>query len=136
MFNLWITEHLFSKYGKRINNFCHNYIICLGYFISNFSHSNWYIYLNAILFYIFLMLCKASFQMFCLFLLDCLSFYSVFVYIWQEHLTQFSLFQFSPVIQLYLTLCDPMNCSTPDHPVHHWHLEFTQTHVQWVGDDI
>lgn len=43
MFNLWITEHLFSKYGKRINNFCHNYIICLGYFISNFSHSNWYI---------------------------------------------------------------------------------------------
>ena len=43
MFNLWITEHLLSKYGKRINKFCHNYIICLGYFIYNFSHSNWYI---------------------------------------------------------------------------------------------
>ena len=26
------------------------------------------------------------------------------------------------------TLCDPMNCSTPGHPVHHQIPEFTQTH--------
>ena len=27
--------------------------------------------------------------------------------------------QFSSVAQSYLTLCDPMNCSTPDFPGHH-----------------
>ena len=37
--------------------------------------------------------------------------------------------QFSSVSQLCLTLCDPMNCSTPGLPVHHQLLEFTQTHV-------
>ena len=40
------------------------------------------------------------------------------------------------VAQLCLTLCNPMNCSTPDLPVHHQLLEFTQTHVHWVGDAI
>ena len=29
-----------------------------------------------------------------------------------------------------------MNCSTPGLPVHHQLLEFTQTHVHWVGDAI
>ena len=29
-----------------------------------------------------------------------------------------------------------MDCSTPGHPVHHQLLEFTQTHVHWVGDAI
>ena len=33
-------------------------------------------------------------------------------------------------------LCDPMNWSTPGLPVHHQFLEFTQTHVHWVGDAI
>ena len=32
------------------------------------------------------------------------------------------------------TLCDPMNRSMPGLPVHHQLLEFTQTHVHWVGD--
>ena len=32
------------------------------------------------------------------------------------------------------TLCDPMDCSTPDLPVHQQLPEFTQTHVHWVGD--
>ena len=41
--------------------------------------------------------------------------------------------QFSSVAQLCLTLCDPMDCSTPGLPVHHQLLEFTQTHV---GDTI
>ena len=46
------------------------------------------------------------------------------------------LFQFSSVTQSYLTLCDPMNCSTPGFPVHHQLLESTQTHVHRVGDGI
>ena len=29
-----------------------------------------------------------------------------------------------------------MDCSTPDLPVYHWLLEFTQIHVHWVGDAI
>ena len=43
---------------------------------------------------------------------------------------------FSSVAQSYPTLCDPMNCSTPGLPVHHQLLEFTQTHVHWVGNAI
>ena len=35
-----------------------------------------------------------------------------------------------------LTLCDPMDCSTSDFPVHHQCLELTQTHVRWVSDTI
>ena len=46
------------------------------------------------------------------------------------------LFQFSSVAQLCLTLCDPMDCSTPGLPVHHQLPEFTQSHVHWVGDAI
>jgi len=38
--------------------------------------------------------------------------------------------QFSSVFQSCPTLCDPLNCSMPDLPVHHQHPEFTQTHVQ------
>ena len=43
---------------------------------------------------------------------------------------------FSWVTQSYPTLCDPMNHNTPGLPVHHQLLEFTQTHVHWVGDAI
>ena len=45
-------------------------------------------------------------------------------------------FQFSSVVQSCLTLCDPMNHSTPGLPVHHQLREFTQTHVHWVSDAI
>ena len=45
-------------------------------------------------------------------------------------------YQFSSVAQSCLTLCDPMNCSTPGFSVHHQLLEFTQTHIHWVGDAI
>ena len=48
----------------------------------------------------------------------------------------FSSGQFSSVTQLCLTLCDPLNCSTPGLPVHHQLPEFTQTHVHRVGDAI
>ena len=44
--------------------------------------------------------------------------------------------QLSSVAQLCPTLCDPMNHSTPDLPVHHQPPEFTQTHVHRVGDAI
>ena len=44
--------------------------------------------------------------------------------------------QFSSAAQLCLTLCDPMNCSTPGLPVHYKLPEFTQTHVHRVGDVI
>ena len=43
---------------------------------------------------------------------------------------------FSSVTQSCLTLCDPMDCSTPGLPVRHQLPEFTQTHVHWVGDAI
>jgi len=48
----------------------------------------------------------------------------------------FNSVQFSSVAQLCLTLCDPMNRSTPGLPVHHQLLEFIQTHVHWVGDAV
>ena len=44
--------------------------------------------------------------------------------------------QFSSVAQSCLTLCDPMNHSTPGPPVHHQLPEFTQTHVHRVSDAI
>ena len=44
--------------------------------------------------------------------------------------------QFSSVTQLCPTLCNPMNCSTPGHPVYHQLPEFTQTHVHRVSDAI
>ena len=37
--------------------------------------------------------------------------------------------QFISVAQTRLTLCDPMDCSMPDLPVHHQLPEFSQTHV-------
>ena len=52
------------------------------------------------------------------------------------HLKTFSSVQFSSVAQSCPTLCDPMNRSTPGHPVHHQLPEFTQTHVHRVGDAI
>ena len=42
----------------------------------------------------------------------------------------------SSVAQSCLTLCDPIDCSTPGFPVHHQLLELAQTHVHRVGDVI
>ena len=44
--------------------------------------------------------------------------------------------QFSSVTQSCLTLCDLMDCSTSGFPVHHQLPEFTQAHVNQVGDAI
>ena len=51
-------------------------------------------------------------------------------------LTLFPFAQFSSVAQLCLTLCDPMDCSTPGFPVLHQLPELTQTHVHRVSDAI
>ena len=40
------------------------------------------------------------------------------------------------VAQLCLSLCNPMDCSTPGFPVHHQLPELTQTQVRWVSDAI
>ena len=45
-------------------------------------------------------------------------------------------YQFRSVAQLCLTLCNPMDCSTPGLPVHHQQLGHAQTHVHGVGDAI
>ena len=44
------------------------------------------------------------------------------------YLASFLDIQFSSVAQLCLTLCDPIDRSTPGLPVHHQLPEFTQTH--------
>ena len=43
---------------------------------------------------------------------------------------------FSSVAQSCLTLCNPMDCSTPGLPVHPQLPELAQTHVHWVDDAI
>ena len=53
-----------------------------------------------------------------------------------EMFTGYWQIQFSSVAQSCLTLCNPMNHSTPGLPVHQHLLEFTQSHVHRVGDAI
>ena len=43
---------------------------------------------------------------------------------------------FSSLAQLCLTVCNPMNHSTPGLSVHHQLQETTQTYVHWAGDAI
>ena len=44
--------------------------------------------------------------------------------------------QLNSVAQSCVTLCNPMDCSTPGLPVYHQLPEFTQTHVHWVSDAV
>ena len=44
--------------------------------------------------------------------------------------------KFSSVTQLCLTLCEPMDWSTPGFPVHHQLPELDQIHVHLVSDAI
>ena len=41
-----------------------------------------------------------------------------------------------PFVLSPVTLCDPMDCSTPGLPVPHQLLELAQIQVHWVGDAI
>ena len=54
----------------------------------------------------------------------------------EEPKDSFNSVQFSSVTQLCPTLCNPMDHGTPSLPVHHHLPEFTQTHLNWVGDAI
>ena len=51
---------------------------------------------------------------------------------WSEFIVQ----SCRSVTKSCLTLCSPMDCSTPGLPVPHHLLEFAQVHVHWVGDAI
>ena len=53
-----------------------------------------------------------------------------------ETVTDFISVQFSSVTQSGLTLCNPMNHSTPGLPVHHQLPESTQTHIHCISDAI
>ena len=55
---------------------------------------------------------------------------------WRGRLDSLSSVQSSSVPQSWPSLCDPMNRSMPDLPVHHQLPESIQTHVHWVGDAI
>ena len=50
--------------------------------------------------------------------------------------TPLRMVQFSSVTQSCLTLCDPMDCSTPGFPVHHQLPKLVQIHLHWVRDAI
>ena len=44
--------------------------------------------------------------------------------------------QFSSAAQSCLNVCDHMDCSMPDFPVHHQLPELAQTHVHQIGNAI
>ena len=54
----------------------------------------------------------------------------------EDKMYKTTVLQFSSVTQSCLTLCDPMDCSTPGFPVGQQLPELTQTHVHWVSDTI
>ena len=58
------------------------------------------------------------------------------LYGWIDSLASDLWVQFSSVSQSCLTLCNPMDCSTPGFPVNHQLPEIAQTHVYWTGDAI
>ena len=55
---------------------------------------------------------------------------------WQHAQTKRSFVVHCSVAQSCLTLCNPVDCSTPGFPVLHHPPELAQTHVHWVGDAI
>ena len=59
---------------------------------------------------------------------------SFFIFLIRQH--DMDLGYISSVAQSCLTLCNPMDCSTPGLPVHHQLLETSQTYVHCVGDAI
>ena len=61
---------------------------------------------------------------------------SVIVQVFRFCILYFFLHQFSSVVQLCPTLCNPMNRSTPGLLVHHQLPEFTQTRIHRVSDAI
>ena len=57
---------------------------------------------------------------------------------WEWMLKLLHCIPFLFIVQLlsHVQLCDPVDCSRPDFPVHHHLPELAQIHVHWVGDAI
>ena len=58
---------------------------------------------------------------------------------WETHyfiIISYNSDQFRSVTQSCLTVCNPMDCSTPGLPIHHQLPELVQTHAHGVGDAI
>ena len=55
---------------------------------------------------------------------------------WEPRNKPMHIWSVSSVAQSCLTLCSPMDCSTPGFPVHHQLPKLAQTHVHQVGDAI
>ena len=70
----------------------------------------------------------------CYFVILCTSYISNMLL--RQILIDLKAIQFSSVAQSCLTLCDPIDCSTPGLPVHHQLPEFTQTHARGVSDAV
>ena len=70
-----------------------------------------------------------------LYIIYIMNIYNIFI-LYMYILYMYRSVQFSSFAQSCLTLCDPMNRSTPGLPVHHQLPEFTQTHVLRVNDAI
>ena len=62
--------------------------------------------------------------------------FKIFEPLWYFFLLMLGAECYCSVAKLCLTLCNPMDCSTPGLPVPYHLLEFAQTHVHWVGDAI
>ena len=60
----------------------------------------------------------------------------VYVCICSVSVWMFAMFSTVQSLSCVLTLCNPMDCSTPGLPVHQQLLELAQTHVHRVGDAI
>ena len=55
---------------------------------------------------------------------------------WEPRNKPMHIWSVSSVAQSCLTLCSPMDCSTPGFPVHHQLPKLAQTHVHQVSDAI
>ena len=65
------------------------------------------------------------------------SYFNILIMNYQKEINKIIPFvKFSSVTQSCLTLCNPINCSTPGLPVQYQLLEFTEIHVHWVDDAI
>ncbi|CAN0512729.1 unnamed protein product [Rangifer tarandus platyrhynchus] len=107
--HLAVTLQCFSPRNTLFNN-------------NKYMYTHTQVYAHIYLYYIYIYVCI------CMYI-----YISVYVYV---YIYQFSSVQFSSRSQSCLTLCNPMNSSTPGLPVHHQLPEFTQTHVHQVSDAI
>ena len=107
--------------------FCELYSLSLLRSTDFFSYTVCGVFSNFMILFLIFVKIKKLFLPFCL---------VKFIHHDLEEVFNYIVVQFSSSTQLCLTLWDPMYCSMPGLPVNHQCLEFTQTHVHWVGDAI